>query len=407
MKRRLALLAGTVAMALAVSGAARADCTYRNATPLKSITAGFEAWKTVTGAMAQCGNVASELDQEFQAKLAAAISAKPALYQLVGLSNDSVIGPLNAGTIRPIDELVAKYGKSLSPNQVIKLNGHAYVIGIDVNDQTLLYRRDILEKLGIPVPATWDDVLAAAEKIKHSGLVPYPLGATMKAGWNLALDFVNMYLGYGGEFFRDGNEPNINNAAGVKSLEMMKRLAAYMDPNYLSADSTVVQQQFQQGKIAMSNLWASRFGAMEDASQSTIVGKTASAAAPAAMPGGKPATTLWWDGLAVATNVSDAQADAAMQVIAGVMNAKTIEAHMTDVIWLLPGYTPTKLAEGAIKSFQSGAPNYPSSTRMSLLHTAIGDNIGNFFLDKASAQQALAAAETAYRTAARDAGLLK
>ena len=40
-----------------------------------------------------------------------------------------------------------------------------------------------------------------------------------------------MYLGNGGEFFGDGNAPAINNAAGVKSLETMKKLTAYMDQN--------------------------------------------------------------------------------------------------------------------------------------------------------------------------------
>jgi hypothetical protein len=79
---------------------------------------------------------------------------------------------------------------------------------------------------------------------------------------------------------------------------------------------------------------------------------------------------------------------------------------MNDVIWLLPGYKPTKLVQGAIDSLQSGAPDYPPSVRMSMLHTAIGDSIANYFLGKATAQQALAAAEAAYRTSAREAGLL-
>jgi multiple sugar transport system substrate-binding protein len=402
-----AAFAGTVAIVgLAVAGPARADCTYHNTTPLKSISAGFQAWKTLTDTMAECGNVTSELDQEFAKKLPAALAAKPALYQMAGVANDSIVAVLTAGTIRPLDDLVAKYGASLSPNQIIKLNGHVYVIGMDVNDQSLFYRADILQQLNIPVPKTWDEVLAAAEKIKQSGLVPYPIGATMQSGWNLGLEFVNMYLGYGGTFFKNGNEPALNNETGVQALAMMKKLTAYMDPSYLSADSTYVQRQMQQGKIAMSNLWASRAGAMEDPTQSTVVGKIASSAAPAAVPGGKPATTLWWDGLSIATNVTDQQADAAMQVIAGVMNEKTIAQHMNDVIWLLPGYQPTKLVQGAIDSLQSGAPDYPSSVRMSMLHTAIGNSIANYFLGKATAEQALAAAEAAYRTSAREAGLL-
>ncbi len=401
---RTALLAG--ALVLAATGA-HAACTVHNTVPLKSLTAGFQAWKSLTAAMGECGDVTSELDQNFADKLPQALAAKPALYQIVGVANDSIVGVLDAGTIRPLDALVAKYGASLSPNQLIKLNGHVYVIGMDVNDQSLLYRRDIFEKLGLPVPKTYDDVLAAAEKIKQSGLVPYPIGATMKSGWNLGEEFVNMYLGFGGEFFNADNTPAVKGPAGVKALEMMKKLTAYTDPNYLSADSTYVQQQMQQGKIALSNLWASRAGAMDDPKESQVVGKIASAPAPLAMAGGKPATTLWWDGVSLPTNITDEQAAAAFQVTVGAMNPETVAAHNNDVIWLLPGYKPNPLAQGAIESLQSGAPSYPVSVRMALLHNAIGDHIADFFLGKATAEQALANVEAAYVTSAREKGLLK
>ena len=48
--------------------------------PLKSLSAGFEAWKAVTDAMAECGNFSPELDQEFRKKQPAAFAANPALY---------------------------------------------------------------------------------------------------------------------------------------------------------------------------------------------------------------------------------------------------------------------------------------------------------------------------------------
>ena len=248
---------------------------------------------------------------------------------------------------------------------------------------------------------------AAAEKIKQSGLVQYPIGATMKVGYNLAEDFVNMFLGFGGSFFAEGNAPAVNGPAGVKALEMMKKLTAYMDPNYLASDSTFVQQQFQQGKIAMSNLWASRGGAMDDPKESTVVGKIETAKAPAAMPGGKPATTLWWDGVAIASNITDEQAEAAFRVVVAAMSPEMVAAHNDDVIWLVKGYKPGRLAQGALDSLRSGAPAYPTSASMSMLHTAIGNNIGGFFTGKATAEQALAATETAYRTSAKEAGLLK
>ena len=36
---------------------------------------------------------------------------------------------------------------------------------------------------------------------------------------------------------------------------MLKKLTAYMDPEFLAADSTVAQKQMQQEKIAMAYLW--------------------------------------------------------------------------------------------------------------------------------------------------------
>ena len=58
-----------------------------------------------------------------------------------------------------------------------------------------LYRKDILKKLNIDVPKTYEDMLAAA-KIRASGLVKNPVGGAYKAGWNLAQEFNNMFIGY-------------------------------------------------------------------------------------------------------------------------------------------------------------------------------------------------------------------
>jgi multiple sugar transport system substrate-binding protein len=248
----------TAAVSLLISTSAHAACAIKNEVPLKSLSAAFDAWKAVTAAMSECGNVQPELDQQFRNKQPAAFAANPALYHIGGVANGTLTPLINAGTIRPLDDLVAKHGKHLSPNQLIKIDGKTMAIAMMVNAQHLMMREDIMKELTIATPKTWDEVLAAAEKIKASGKVQYPLGATMKAGWDLAQDFNNMFFGFGGSHVKTDNAPNLNTDAGVKALEMMKKLTAYMDPEYLTGDSTFVQKQFQQGKIAMANLWASR-----------------------------------------------------------------------------------------------------------------------------------------------------
>ena len=407
---RKLVLAGAFALASTTmfTAPALADCAFENTVPVKSLSAGFEAWKAATDAMAECGNVSAELDQEFRTKQPEAFKADPALYQIGGVSNGTIVPLLNDGSIRELDSLVEKYGQGLSPNQLIKVDGKTMAVAMMVNAQHLMYRKDILDELGIETPTTWDEVIAAAEKIKESGKVEYPLGATMKAGWNLAQDFNNMFLGFGGEFVNDKNEPTINNEAGIKTLETLKKLTEYMDPEYLVSDSTYVQQQFQQGKIAMANLWSSRAGAMEDPAESQVVGKVAMGAAPKAMADGKPATTLWWDGVVIAKNATDEEAEAAFRVAVEGMDKEMVTSGENNdaAVWLVDGYVPGPLAQGVALSAAGAPPAYPSTSYMGLMHTAAGDNVADFLTGAKSAEETLMAIEEAYTTAAKEAGIL-
>ncbi|MEO0939171.1 MAG: extracellular solute-binding protein [Pseudomonadota bacterium] len=399
-------LAGAVSL---LGSTAAFACSYENEVPLKSLSAGFEAWKAVTDAMAECGNFEAELDQEFRQKQPAAFEANPSLYQIGGVSNGTITPLLNAGTIRPLDDLVAKYGQNLNPNQLIRVNGQIMAIAMMVNTQHMMYREDILSDLGIEQPTSWGDVLAAAEKIQEAGVVDYPLGATMKSGWNLAQEFVNMHPGFGGAFFNADNTAAVNSDAGMKTLETMKALLDYTDPEVLVSDSTYVQQQFQQGKIAMANLWASRAAAMNDAAESQVVGKVKMSAAPVAMDGGAPATTLWWDGMVIASNITDAEADAAFRLMMEGLDEDMVTDNNDAAIWLVAGYQPGPLAEGAIATATAtpAPPPYPSTTQMGLMHTALGNELPAFLTGERDAAATLAAIEEAYTTAAQEAGVLE
>ncbi len=402
MKLKTLLAAGVVAMS---STAAFAGCAIENSVPLKSLSAGFEAWKAVTDAMGECGNFEASLDQEFREKQPEAFAADPSLYHIGGVANATMIPLLNAGSIRPLDDLVAKYGQNLTPNQLIKVDGKVMAVAMMVNAQHMMYRADILEDLGIAQPTTWGEVLAAAEKIKAAGVVEYPLGGTFKTGWNLGEEFVNMYLGEGGTFIGEGNMPTINNAQGVAALETMKAMTAYMDPEYLVSDSTYVQQQFQQGKIAMANLWASRAAAMDDEAESQVVGKVVMAAAPNGSAA--PASSLWWDGIVFASNMSDEEADAAFQVAMEGIDSEMVSANNDAAVWLIKGYTPGKLATGAAATAANGALPYPASGPMGIMHTELGNGIADYLNGAKDAATTLADIEAAYMTAAKEAGLVQ
>lgn len=406
MKLKTILMAGAMS---AVASVAMADCAFENEVELRSLSAGFEAWNAVTDAWAECGNVQAELNQEFRQLQPQAFAANPALYQIGGVSNGTITPLLNEGTIRPLDELVEMYGQNLRPNQLIRINGEIMAVAMMVNTQHLMYRLDIFEELGIEVPTTYDEVLAAAATIQEAGVVDYPLGATMASGWNISLDFINLFLGYGGEFWNEDGTPNVNSEAGMQALETMMALTQYMDPEYLVSDSTYVQQQFQQGRIAMANLWASRGSAMDLEGESQVVGLVDAAAAPMAVEGGAPATTLWWDGVVIAANISDEEAEAAFRVVVEGLDQEMVEANNDAAIWLIEGYEPGRLALGAIATASATPPPpaYPSTSQMGLMHTAVGNEIPAFFTGDATAEEALEAVNAAYTTAAREAGVLQ
>lgn len=401
MKLKTILMAGAVS---AMASTASAECAFENTVPLRSLTAGFEAWKAVTDAMAECGNFEANLDQDFREKQPEAFAANPSLYQLGGVANSTMIPLLTAGTIRPLDDLVAKYGQHLSPNQLITVDGKIMAVAMMVNNQHLMYREDILNDLGIAVPTTYDEVLAAAAKIEEAGVVDYPLGGTFMTGWNLGEEFINNFLGEGGTFVDENNMPTINNEKGIAALEVMKALTEYMDPEYLVSDSTYVQQQFQQGKIAMANLWASRAGAMDDEGESQVVGLVKMAAAP--MGSEAPASSIWWDGIVIATNITDEEAEAAFRVAMEGIDTEMVKANNDASVWLIDGYVPGDLAAGAAATAQAGARPYPASSAMGIMHTVLGNGIADYLTGAKDAETTLADIEAAYVTSAKESGLI-
>ena len=332
-------------------------------------------------------------------------------YTAAILANSSIVKMLNDDVIRPLDDLVAKHGAGLQPSQLIKIDGKVMAVAFMANAQHLMYRSDVLEDLGIAVPTTYEEMLAAAEKIRSAGVMENPVGGAYAAGWNLAQEFNNMFLGYGGSHFKAGSaEPNVNSEAGVNALNMMKALSEYMNPDFLTHDSNATNAEYRAGNIALLNMWGSRA-----ASQTTTEGVTDAVknghaiAGPMTVGGGSiPASTLWWDGWSVSKNISDEEAEASFLALMNGIRPDLMadEAIRTQAVWLIEGYQPTDAAIGVFEAAKMGTTPYPMLPYMGLLHSALGAELGDFMQGKVSAEQALADIEAAYIAAAKEAGFL-
>jgi len=397
----LAVLSGTAVSACEIS--ARVSVVGNEFPAIQTV--GAEA-KACSGA-----EVSTNLTKDHQSINVPGMQGNPAEYTSAIIANSSIVALMNEDVIRPLDDLVAKHGANLQSSQLIKIGGKVMAVAFMANAQHLMYRKDILDHIGVEPPKTYEVMIAAAKMIRDQGIMQNPIGGAYASGWNLAQEFNNMFLGYGGSHFKDGSAaPNVNSDAGVKALNMMKELSAYMNPDFLTHDSNATNAEYRAGNIALLNMWGSRA-----ASQTTTDGVTDAVknghaiAGPMTVGGGSiPASTLWWDGWTVAKNISDEEAEATFVAMSNGIRPELMgnETIRTQAVWLIDGYTPTDAAIGVFEAAKMGTIPYPMLPYMGLMHSALGNELSDFMQGKESAEQALADVEAAYIAAAKEKGFL-
>ena len=219
-----------------------------------------------------------------------------------------------------------------------------------------------------------------------------------------------MYMGTGAPLFKSGSaELSINNDHGVATLNMLKSLVAYSNPDFLTYDSNATQAEWEAGNLALAAMWGSRGGAIldDEGSEEGVSSNTVLSAAPTWGNNARPASTLWWDGITIATNVSDADAEATFMALMKSMSSDMVKANNDATVWLIDGYKPSASSAGVSATAAAGAAPYPMLPFMGALHTALGSEISDFLQGSESAEQALSDVEAAYSAAAKEQGFLK
>lgn len=375
----------------------------------------FPAIQAVTAAALEaCGGAASEftitLRDDTRDMMNQAQTPNPAQYTSVIVANSTMTQLMNDGLIRPLNDLVEKYGQNISPNQLITLDGNIMAVAFMANSQHLFSRTDILEEAGVEsVPTTIPEVVAAAEAIRAAGIMEYPI-VMNASGWNMG-ELFNLFLfAHGGTHFEPGSaNPNINNEVGVAALNSIKALSEYAHPDYLSHASNETQGLWEAGQAALGIMWGSRGGAIldEEGSSPEVTSTTLLSAAPTTDDGDIPAATLWWDGFTIATNISDEEAEATFAALASAMTSEMVMANNDAAIWLIDGFVPGPAAQGVAETAMAGARPYPMIPYVNLMHNAAAGELADFLKGDETAEKTLADIEAAYVTSAREAGFLQ
>jgi len=391
--------------------AASADCGIE-AGSVRILSNDFEALQALIATAQECANdgvdVQSNATTEHAALQVPGLSGDPAQYTVKILANDSIVPLLNEGLLRPLDDLVAAYGQSLDPSQLIRIDGQVMAIAFMANAQHLIYRADLVAEAGLAPPTTYEEVLAVGQALRDQGILDTPLGATNKVGWDLAEEFVNMYLGYGGDFFAPGSAAlALDPGKATAALDMMLALSALMPPDNATFDTEALAPLYEQGRVGIANMWGSRASSLVAADvMPEVAQNTVFAAAPTVGGGTIPATTLWWDGFSIARNISDADAEASFRAMMHGISPEMAAANADLAAWLIPGFQPGPASLGVIASAVAGAKPYPMVPQMGVLHTVLGSELADFMAGRESAEAALADIAAAYDAAAREQGFL-
>ncbi|ASJ70444.1 ABC transporter substrate-binding protein [Granulosicoccus antarcticus] len=413
MKAKLNLLAVTVALMTSI-GFAQADCDISSGS-VSLLSDDFTAMHTVANRAQECASdtvdVSKNQTAEHKNIQVPALSANPSTYTVALVPNNSLPPLLNDDLVRPLDDLIVRFGQKLQDNQLVRIDGQVKAIAFLVNTQHLWFRKDLLDKAGLQPPTTYEEILTAAKALREQGIMEYPLALNLKPGWDLGTEFLNMYAGFGGELFKpDSAESSIEGNAAIETLNMLKALSEYMNPDFATFNTNEVARLWAAGEVAIYNGWNSRTSAVldpEGTSLPIVAANSVFAAAPTVNGGEMPASYLWWVGFTIAKNTSEEDAEASFIAMMHAISPELLEEHAEEAVWLIDGYQPTPAAAGAFETVKAGAESFPMLPYLGLLHTALSDNLSEFLQGKESAEQALADATQAYTTTAKEGGFLK
>lgn len=393
---------------------AHAACSLDGKGEVDVITNFFPTLELLAKKMKECEKpglkVQVKLTTEMKTEIPRAFEAASSPFDGAAVANSSIVQLQAKGQLMTLNDLVAKYKDKykLEDQMLIRFGDDIMAVGFMANAQILYYRKDILEKHNIKVPTNYAEVLDACAALKKDEpSIDHCFSAAYGNAWELGNEFIDVYTAMGGQLSDPASsEPLFSGQVGVDTLELMKKLAAYMSPNALAMDFGGVKQEMQQGRAAMAFLWGDVAATMDDPKESTVVGKVGFAPAPAAKPGGPLATLFWWDGYVIPKNL-DGDPDLTFQLMMEAIKADTVTENNDTTLWLRSNYKPTKYAKAVVDSVSAGAPPFPMTPQVDLAITALGEHISDAIAGKETSQQALDDAAKAYRRAAVDAGYIK
>ena len=133
------------------------------------------------------------------------------------------------------------------------LDGKVFGLPYVAVSHGIYYNQKIFKDNGIAIPATWEDLIAVAKKLKDKGITPFANG--VKDEWDInEVVWMNMapsFLGADGRVAYETGKRPFNDAAMVSLFKAVQDLGPYLPNGFQGVDYNAMHALFTMGKAAM------------------------------------------------------------------------------------------------------------------------------------------------------------
>ena len=165
---------------------------------------------------------------------------------------------VNAGHLEKLDKNdFASFGYLPGALESCEINGSLYSIPVSGDMWVLYVNKGLFEKAGVPLPATWEDIIEAVPKFKAINVST--VSTNGMDGWPLCILFDNIVQRFTGDFSNTYNAIDRRNGVKYTDREFVQAASYIQDmvkagvfvPNLTTSDYGDAQNQFVQERAAI------------------------------------------------------------------------------------------------------------------------------------------------------------
>ncbi|MEM9585759.1 MAG: extracellular solute-binding protein [Planctomycetota bacterium] len=125
------------------------------------------------------------------------------------------------------------------------------------------YRLDLFEQLGLDTPTTLERLLATAEIIQNSHVVPYGFVSSQRRGLHVCLDWLNVYWGFGQRLWDANGSTRLTAGSAEQAIRYYQLRSAVSDPKCKHYGYYEPLEVFLRGDAGIMQNWSMCAGQLE------------------------------------------------------------------------------------------------------------------------------------------------